>query len=57
MQKEINAVDLKSPLESLKIKLRILPGLLKYMIPVGLVYLFEYFINQGLVIYHIILNF
>lgn len=30
-------------------KLRLVPGLLKYMIPLGLVYLFEYFINQGLV--------
>jgi battenin len=30
-------------------KLRIIPSLLMYMIPLGLVYLFEYFINQGLV--------
>jgi battenin len=30
-------------------KLRIIPSLLVYMIPLGLVYLFEYFINQGLV--------
>ncbi|KAF6216760.1 hypothetical protein GE061_001109 [Apolygus lucorum] len=29
-------------------KLRAVPGLLKYMLPFGLVYLFEYFINQGL---------
>lgn len=29
-------------------KLRIIPSLLVYMIPLGLVYLFEYFINQGL---------
>lgn len=30
-------------------KIRYMPSLLKYMIPIGLVYLFEYFINQGLV--------
>lgn len=30
-------------------KMRLVPGLMKYMIPLGLVYLFEYFINQGLV--------
>uniref|UniRef100_A0A146L4E2 Battenin n=1 Tax=Lygus hesperus TaxID=30085 RepID=A0A146L4E2_LYGHE len=29
-------------------KVRAVPGLLKYMLPFGLVYLFEYFINQGL---------
>lgn len=31
-----------------KEKLLLLPGLLQYMIPLGLVYLFEYFINQGM---------
>lgn len=30
-------------------KMRAAPRVLKYMIPFGLVYLFEYFINQGLV--------
>jgi battenin len=30
-------------------KLKSIPPLLVYMIPLGLVYLFEYFINQGLV--------
>ena len=30
-------------------KFRIIPSLLVYMVPLGLVYLFEYFINQGLV--------
>lgn len=29
-------------------KIRFVPTLLKYMLPLGLVYLFEYFINQGL---------
>eukprot|EP00088_Acartia_fossae_P016176 TRINITY_DN1903_c0_g1_i7.p1 TRINITY_DN1903_c0_g1~~TRINITY_DN1903_c0_g1_i7.p1 ORF type:complete len:440 (+),score=40.78 TRINITY_DN1903_c0_g1_i7:24-1343(+) len=33
---------------SLVEKFRIIPGLLKYMIPLGLVYFFEYLINQGL---------
>lgn len=30
-------------------KIRYVPSLLKYMVPLSLVYLFEYFINQGLV--------
>lgn len=30
-------------------KTKLIPGLLRFMIPLGLVYLFEYFINQGLV--------
>ncbi|XP_043471457.1 battenin isoform X2 [Leptopilina heterotoma] len=34
--------------KSLKEKLRLVPTLLKYMLPLGLVYLLEYFINQGL---------
>lgn len=37
------------PRKSFKEKINLVPGLLKYMIPLGLVYLFEYFINQGLV--------
>lgn len=36
------------PRKGFKEKLSLVPGLLKYMIPLGLVYLFEYFINQGL---------
>ncbi|XP_011880279.1 PREDICTED: battenin [Vollenhovia emeryi] len=39
---------IKIPKKSFKDKLKLVPGLLKYMIPLGLVYLFEYFINQGL---------
>ncbi|KAI4491237.1 hypothetical protein M0802_010333 [Mischocyttarus mexicanus] len=31
-----------------KDKINLVPGLLKYMIPLGLVYFFEYFINYGL---------
>lgn len=34
---------------SLSEKIGYTPSLLKYMIPLSLVYLFEYFINQGLV--------
>ena len=30
-------------------RFKLVPSLLKYMIPLALVYLFEYFINQGLV--------
>lgn len=30
-------------------KIRLIPSLLKYMVPVGLVYVAEYIINQGLV--------
>lgn len=44
-----NAVN-NLPDKGFKDKLTLIPGLLKYMIPIGLVYLFEYFINQGLVI-------
>ena len=32
---------------SLSEKFRLIPGLLKYMVPLGLVYFFEYAINQG----------
>ncbi|XP_029157627.1 battenin-like isoform X2 [Nylanderia fulva] len=39
---------IKVPEKSFKDKINLMPGLLKYMIPLGLVYLFEYFINQGL---------
>ncbi|KAL6259003.1 hypothetical protein P5V15_008925 [Pogonomyrmex californicus] len=39
---------IKVPKKSFRDKINLVPGLLKYMIPLGLVYLFEYFINQGL---------
>jgi battenin len=47
---ESETVSVESP-STLTIveKLRIIPSLLVYMIPLALVYLFEYFINQGLV--------
>ncbi|EFN70074.1 Battenin [Camponotus floridanus] len=49
----INGVEnqeqiIKVPEKSIRDKFKLIPGLLKYMIPLGLVYLFEYFINQGL---------
>ncbi|KAH1023038.1 hypothetical protein HUJ04_012320 [Dendroctonus ponderosae] len=47
IQTKINEDELKSPKESFIKKIKLLPGLMKYMIPFGLVYLFEYFINQG----------
>ena len=33
---------------SLSTKFTLIRGLLKFMIPIGLIYMFEYFINQGL---------
>lgn len=41
--------DEEKPLYGVVNKLRYMPSLFKYMIPLSLVYLFEYFINQGLV--------
>lgn len=38
-----------TPLIGLKAKIMYIPSLFKYMIPLTLVYLLEYFINQGLV--------
>lgn len=40
---------IEAPKMTLKRKLALLPKLLKYMVPLALVYFFEYFINQGLV--------
>lgn len=42
-------VEVKTAKLSLSEKIRYVPSLFKYMIPLSLVYLFEYFINQGLV--------
>ncbi|XP_046683744.1 battenin isoform X1 [Homalodisca vitripennis] len=41
-------VPLAFTTDSFSEKLKAIPPLFKYMIPLGLVYLFEYFINQGL---------
>ncbi|CAG9759289.1 unnamed protein product [Ceutorhynchus assimilis] len=40
-------VKLENEELSLRRKIYLIPGLMKYMIPFGLIYLFEYFINQG----------
>lgn len=45
---QINLEEVEEPLVALKKKLAKIPGLMKYMIPLFLVYLFEYFINQGM---------
>ncbi|XP_055297133.1 battenin [Sitodiplosis mosellana] len=42
------AVETKQAKLTLSEKIRYVPSLFKYMIPLSLVYLFEYFINQGL---------
>jgi len=47
-QTAINNEEILNPKEALIKKFKKIPGLLKYMIPLGLVYLFEYFINQGM---------
>lgn len=41
-------VPLTTTSDTFTMKLKAIPPLFSYMIPVGLVYLFEYFINQGL---------
>lgn len=47
VQRQINEEEIKDPMVAFKKKLKLIPGLMKFMIPLGLVYLFEYFINQG----------
>lgn len=47
---ERNLSEELEPLTDFKAKLRYIPKLLVYMVPLTLVYLLEYFINQGLVI-------
>ena len=44
-----NSCDEEKPLIGFKSKISYVLKLLKYMIPLGLVYFLEYFINQGLV--------
>ncbi|XP_033220580.1 battenin [Belonocnema kinseyi] len=39
---------IKVPEQTFSEKMKLLPTLMKFMIPLGLVYFFEYFINQGL---------
>jgi battenin len=47
-ESETSTFESPQPL-TLTEKFKSIPPLLTYMIPLGLVYLFEYFINQGLV--------
>lgn len=49
IQKVVNQQELANPSEAIKKKMRLIPGLMKYIIPFALVYIFEYFINQGIV--------
>lgn len=48
-QRQILAEEVRAPLKAFAKKLRLVPGLLRFMVPLGLVYFFEYFINQGTV--------
>ncbi|KAJ8923748.1 hypothetical protein NQ315_010329 [Exocentrus adspersus] len=47
IQKIVNKEELKNPKQVIKKKILLIPGLMKYIVPFSLVYLFEYFINQG----------
>lgn len=49
IQRIVNQMELSNPSETIKKKLRLIPGLMKYIVPFALVYIFEYFINQGTV--------
>lgn len=44
--------NMEKPLTGVASKLRYMPSLFKYMIPISLVYFLEYFINQGMVSEH-----
>lgn len=46
----------EQPLVGFKEQVQYFPSLLKYIVPLVLVYVFEYFINQGLVNFHISLS-
>lgn len=49
-RQDLEGVSELEPLTDIKSKMRYVPKLLIYMVPLTLVYLLEYFINQGLVI-------
>lgn len=49
MNDKVNESDFDDASFGIKEKVKYLPSLLKYMIPITLVYFLEYFINQGLV--------
>lgn len=48
-QRQIMNDEVREPMKAFLKKLRLVPGLFRFMVPLGLVYLFEYFINQGTV--------
>ncbi|XP_044257621.1 battenin isoform X2 [Tribolium madens] len=47
IQADVNDEEIKNPKEAFRKKLKQVPSLFKYMIPFGLVYFLEYYINQG----------
>lgn len=47
IQKRVNLEEVDSPLRSFSKKVKKIPSLMKFIIPLCTVYLFEYFINQG----------
>ncbi|XP_068916158.1 battenin isoform X5 [Tenebrio molitor] len=47
VQNHVNSEEIKNPKKALVKKFRQVPSLFKYMIPFGLVYFLEYYINQG----------
>ncbi|KAL3289973.1 hypothetical protein HHI36_023355 [Cryptolaemus montrouzieri] len=47
VQKRVNTEEISDPKTAFINKIKKIPSLMKYMIPLGTVYLFEYFINQG----------
>ncbi|XP_971061.2 battenin isoform X1 [Tribolium castaneum] len=47
IQADVNNEEIKNPKEAFMKKLKHVPSLFKYMIPFGLVYFLEYYINQG----------
>ncbi|CAH1965041.1 unnamed protein product [Acanthoscelides obtectus] len=48
IQMIVNREEMKNPIHAIRKKISLIPGLMKYIIPFFLVYLFEYFINQGM---------
>lgn len=49
MEESQSGVKEHTPAISMRSKCRMLPRMARFIIPLGLVYLFEYFINQGVV--------
>ncbi|XP_044765292.1 battenin isoform X2 [Coccinella septempunctata] len=47
IQKRVNSEEVDSPVATFFNKIRKVPSLMKFIVPLSTVYLFEYFINQG----------